>query len=131
MKKLFVAWIMILLTGCAASSYQALQNDPAVKDQFVIDRNYQAVYRDVLSAARQQYQGALMGGSMNVNGQLYTDIKTGEIDISISGMAGSKIYGGVTITALSDQRSEVTSYAALSTWSDFPDYVRRWANYSQ
>lgn len=113
-----IAFAAALLAGCAPPTLQGLRENPAGTTRFEVGQNYQQVYRTVIANARKCYQGSAGPMAQNVvTGDLYTDIRSGEISVALHGAAGVDTYLGIDIKALADDRTEVRTYYRPSTWA--------------
>jgi hypothetical protein len=105
---LFVA--LMLVTGCVTTA-QELINTSQYKKTIKLDQNYQAAYRDILTVLRNCYAGPInLVVSTKVEGQLYSDLKFGEISWFQDNLAA--IHHAYVKIAKAGDGSEVTIYAA-------------------
>jgi len=92
----------------------------------VVEQGYQQVYRTVLTNARRCWQTGMITATMIVNGDLFTDTRSGEISVTLYGGLGPSTYLAFDVRALSDTQTQVTSYAGLSSWAGATELPRRW-----
>ena len=107
--------------GCAPESVKQLKERHAGKETFEIDKNYQEVYRNILEGARERDPG------LDVNGDLYTDIRAGNVTIKVSPPSPIAVFQTIDIEALSEAKTKVTVYYAFGTWKNSPKQVKAWA----
>jgi hypothetical protein len=115
-----------LIAGCAPATMQGLREQPGSQAaKFEVEQNYQAVYRTIVTNARKCWQTGMITAQMVVTADLYTDTKTGQISTALHGGLGVDTYLGIDIKALSDTRTEVTTYG-VSAWSKVAKVVEQW-----
>lgn len=118
-KNIFVAiFLVAIVTGCSSYTKEMLVEKHRGSYSCNVEGNYQDVYRTILSKAKEKYQAEAIIQRMVVNGDLYHDIKQGEVLAVFCSVYGfdSKIY--YKINALSDDVSTVTVYYAR--WGSGP-----------
>ena len=103
-----------VLAGCAPATMQELRRKPGGEAKFQSPENYQLVYRTILNNARRCYQTGLVTAQMIVQGDLYTDIKTGEVTVALHGGLGVSTYLGIDIRAIGDEMTEVKIFSSSS-----------------
>jgi hypothetical protein len=123
---LTAALLLAALTGCAPATLQGLREKPTGTGQFEVDQNYQQVYRTVITNARKCWQSGLITAQMVVTGDLFTDTKAGEVTVALHGAAGVDTYLGVDIKAVADDRTQVRTYYAMSSWAAGPAAIESW-----
>lgn len=111
---LAAAAVAITLSGCAPATVQQLREQPKGQLTFQVAQNYQAVYRTILRSARKCHQGGLIAAQMVVQGDLYSDLQTGEVVVALHGAAGVDTHLGIDIKAVADNVTEVKVYSAFS-----------------
>ena len=126
MKKLLLVFILVLSIGCAPATIQGLRDNPAGKLIFEVDQNYQKVYRIILNKARNQWQAGMITAQRVVQGDLYTDIESGNITVALHWVFGIDTYLTIDIKALPDTRTKVSTYYSLSTWKSGAELVEQW-----
>ena len=78
----FVSVIILAIAACSTTPQDAVLNAGA-KREFLLPDNYQLVYRRVYDYAKPCLSSAGYGGvSMEVEGQLYPDLNSGQITYS-------------------------------------------------
>ena len=113
---------MILLSGCA-STVSDLKADHVVK-VVQIEGNYQVAYRNIATMARECLTGAAWGAHWGVDGDLYTDIGTGEVTFYSVGPQGR-------LTGAHAEVRNVDAGTELSIWArneSVGAIFQRWAN---
>jgi len=127
MKKVgLMFFVLVLIAGCVPSTVQLLRENPSGKSTFVADEGYQQVYRKVVTKARNCFQTGMITAQMVVQGDLYTDIRTGHVSIALHGGLGVSTYANVDIEAISDNETRVTTYYGFPTWSRIVPTVEDW-----
>ena len=111
------------LSGCITTA-QELRNTSEHKNTISLDKNYQAVFRDVLTVARDCLAGPLsIAVSNKVEGQLYSDLGYGEISYYQDNLSDMH-HTYVKIAKVGDG-SKVTTYAVSSAYLKlFEEYAR-------
>lgn len=113
----------LTIAGCGAMTTQALRDNPTGKHTFRVARNYQDAYRIALENTRKRF------GGMNIDGNLYTDIKRGTITITdpVNFMFGSKgIYMIIDVEKIEYDRARITAYSKSFNWRKDPEKVEKW-----
>jgi hypothetical protein len=93
---------------------------------FKASEPYQAVYRTVLHQARECFATGMITAQMVVDGDLYTDIKSGNVSVALHGGAGVDTYLVIDIKESTSTSSSVTVYNSLSTWERPARAVESW-----
>jgi len=109
-----MAAVAITLSGCAPATVHQLREQPKGQLTFQVTQNYQAVYRTILRSARKCHQGAMLATQLVVQGDLYTDIQSGEVVVSVHAAYGIDTHMGIDIKAVTDNVTEVKVYSAFS-----------------
>lgn len=129
MKTILSIFVALSVVACAPATIEELRNDHASSYTFEIDENYQSVYRKVLSTARKCYQTGMIGGQMVVQGDLYHDIRTGNVTVALHGF-GVDTHMTIDISALDDERTKIVVFNAFSTWDSAARAVREWVEHN-
>jgi len=109
-KTFHLSWLVIALwlIGCAGTTPRQLLDNPAGTIDFMVDRNYEDVYRDVVNHARNKYSS---GSFHQVESDLFPAARKGQVAIGLRAvMPLTFLY--IDITALSDTATHVTVYYA-------------------
>jgi hypothetical protein len=127
----FPSLLVIMLSfciGCAPATVQGLRENSSGKYVFEINQNYQAIYRTILVQSRNCFQGSgLLGMADVVQGDLYNDIKAGNISIAHHNpMYGINTWIAIDISALDNNATKVETYYAISTWAPVAQAVEQW-----
>ena len=122
--RMLIVLLIVAVTGCVPATVEGLKEKPAGRASFEVNRHYQPVYRTILSQARKCYQIGFGYGQLVVNGDLYTDLKTGTV--AVTGGVGVNTFFAVEITALSDEVTRVDTYYAIATWAHAARAVQAW-----
>lgn len=127
MRNYGIIWILfIAFVGCAPATVQGLRESHADRYEFIADENYQSVYRKVLYQARKCYQTGLITAQMVVQGDLFHDLKSGNVSVALHGGLGVDTYLTVDVYGLDEKTSRVVVYYALATWRSAARAVKEW-----
>lgn len=128
MKNTIVVLFLCFVAGCAHSTAQGLREKHHGKIIFEVQENYQPVYRKIVTHARERFQGGLITAQMIVQGDLYTDIQSGNVTVALhSGWpVGVDTYMTIDIEALSENQTGITTYYAFGTWRKHAKLVEEW-----
>jgi hypothetical protein len=105
---------------------QALRQEAAGKYTYQFDSNYQQVYRTIVDRARACWQTGMITAQMVVQGDLYTDIRSGTISVALHGGFGVDTYLAIDIVAIGDARTVVHAYYAAQSWEPGARAVKAW-----
>jgi len=119
---------LCFVAGCAPSTVQGLREKHHGRVVFEVQENYQPVYRKIVANARDRFQAGLITAQMIVQGDLYTDIQSGNVTVALHGgwPVGVDTYMTIDIEALSENQTRVTTYYALDTWRKDAKLVEEW-----
>lgn len=118
--------LICLLTACAPATMQGVREKHSGEYSFTANESYQAVYRTVLHQARDCFATGMITAQVIVDGDLYTDIKSGNISVALHGGAGVDTYLVIDIKESTPTSSKVTVYNSLSTWERSARAVEGW-----
>lgn len=122
---LFVA--LVTLTSCAPSTAAGVRALGETRQfTFTAPQNYQAVYRKVLDQSRTCWQGGLITAQMMVNGDLYTDIKSGTITVALSGGLGVDVYQVIDISLVNENESLIKAYFPRGQVANYGKMLKQW-----
>ena len=79
--------------------------------EYIVEENYQQLYRRALNISKQCYETGMITASMVADGNLYTDIKEGEVYIYLLGGLGRSVYHGATFKAIDDKQTKMTIFS--------------------
>ena len=115
--------LVVPLAGCATTAKE-LRKISEHKNTISLDQNYQAVFRNVLTVARDCLAGPInLVVSTKVEGHLYSELGYGEINHYQDN--SSPIYHSYVKIAKVGNGSKITIYAAGSGFLKiFEEYVR-------
>lgn len=126
-KKIGVLVILaVFFLGCAPATVQKLRENPTGQSSFETNENYQSVYRKIVTNARRCYQGGMITAQMVVQGDLYTDIKKGNVSIALHGGLGISTYANVDIEAITEDKTKVIIYYGMGSWEGITRVVEAW-----
>ena len=92
--------------------------------QFFTDKNYQYVYRLILNTADSCTKQGLTSKSI-AEGQHYSDIKAGDITISLHAMFGKHPHIRVKIDTI-DNRTRVSVSNDFERWDELSKVIKDW-----
>jgi hypothetical protein len=129
MKLITSFFALLLITGCVTTA-EELSATSDHKATISTNQNYQSVYRNVLTEAKNCYAGMQnLAVSNVVEGQLYSDLKFGEISYFQENL--SRIYYAVVKVEKVGSGSKASisvgsqmSWAAEKTLRNFENWVR-------
>lgn len=102
---------VFFLSGCTASSFNEMKRDNSVtKESFLINQNYQALYKYGLDKSKECYDFGLITAANITDGQLYTDLKEAEITNYTMGGFGRQMRFGATLKSISINDTNLTIY---------------------
>jgi hypothetical protein len=70
----------VLLAGCFPATVGALKQS-GISSQFVVERGYQEVFRDVVRFETDCHSGGSFLATLRVQSMLYPDLKGGELTV--------------------------------------------------
>lgn len=126
MRASVAAILLVMLAGCAPATVQGLREQHAGKLVFEVEENYQSVYRKVITPARNCWQAGLITAQMVVQGEMYTDIRQGNVTVALHGGFGIDTYLTIDVAALSDSKTRVTTYYAFENSTGSAKAVEFW-----
>lgn len=126
MRKLLIAFTLVTIWGCAPPTALLLKQDHAGKRTFDVEMNYQPVYRLIVTQARKCYQTGMITAQLVVQSDLFTDIQEGNVTVALHGGFGVDTHMTIDIKALSEARTRVDTYYALTTWAPAALVVEEW-----
>jgi hypothetical protein len=97
----------VVLAGCFASTPKQFEEVARSVVTLDVASNYQATYRKVLTNARQCWSVGMIGGAMVVTGDLYTDIRSGQIQVGVHGGLGIMLDAVFDIKAVDEGNTRV------------------------
>lgn len=117
---------LIMLSGCAPATVQGLREQHAGHLTFEVGENYQSVYRKIITPAKNCWQTGLITAQMVVQGDLYTDIRQGNVTVALHGGFGVDTYLTVDVVALSDSKTRITVYYVFENQNKQAKTIERW-----
>lgn len=119
---------LIALGGCAAGSVSEIRSNAARRHEFALPANYQEVYRNIATVARNCWVGGFLlspQAQRNVDADLFSDLGRGEVTIWMSNI-GRNVYAHADIER-ADGGSRVTVYTYFSSWDSIGPRMEKWA----
>ena len=128
----FIGIIIVILTacwyfGCSATPYLNLKEQPSGVSDFSIQENYEIVFQRMITQAKKCFEPR----GYQVKSQIHKDKQTAEITVSILYRGTAKTLLTATISAISPQNTQVSTYYAYSPpgkWRDGAYVLQRWAS---
>lgn len=127
MRIVILTLLALSVISCGPSTIQGVRDDHTRKYEFEAPENYQAIYRKIVTAARQCFQTGHISAQTVVQSDLYTDTQAGNISVALHGGLGVSTYLAVDITAVDENRTKIVVYSGLSSWNSGIERVERWA----
>jgi hypothetical protein len=138
MKVLILIFTVFLLTGCAIHNQTVaeLKTDKNYKGKIKVEKNYQEVYRKLITMSRECLEGAGPAHDIAVSGELYNDIKEAYIQQRMragGAFTGNVVIymGAIYIKAIDDKTTDISVYGHYRA-GNIPtpeiEDVRRWVN---
>lgn len=118
----FAFLVCVLTSGCISTADELKQT--AEKNSFDVPRDYQAVFRDVRAYSKRCLEGGTAVARLAIDGQLYTDIRSGEIDISMRGIAVTRYLYSIEITSTGPSASRVVIGGMSKNLHDLAVFTR-------
>lgn len=115
----------ILLAGCFASTPKQFEEVARSVTTIDVAANYQATYRKVITNARQCWSVGMIGGAMVVTGDLYTDIRSGQIQVGVHGGLGIMLDAVFDIKAVDEGNTRVVISQRYEQ-SHYTKAIRAW-----
>jgi hypothetical protein len=126
--------LLFTLSGCY-HSIADLKTEKNYDGKIEVSKNYQAIYRDLLTISRSCMERNIMMSEITVTGELYADIKEATIHQKMTGGGILISMGAIDIKGIDDYKTEVTVYGEKSYWYSGGDLstlnmkdVQRWLN---
>lgn len=124
MSRAAVTLIFATTIAACVGTPQQLREAPVTSSSFEIERDYQAVYRSIISRARP----CLQSKYAIAHGDLYHDIRAGEIGLANLNMVGHSSILTIDLRAVSDNRTAVTTYVRSAVYEPVLASLPDWAH---
>lgn len=118
--------LLTSLAGCAVTPTELRGSGPEHQVSLVAQQNYQPIYRTVLERQRDCAQQGLITASIEVQGDLFHDIRSGTITTALHGAFGVKTLSVVDLKAIDDRSTEVVVTSATTRPGEYADLIRKW-----
>lgn len=124
-----VALVATLVSACTPTS-EALKSDPeTVKQEVTLNKNYQAAYRDLVTAATDCLASTGIASEQNVTSELYSELGLGEVTYWLSNFGTQNYYWKAEIRKTGSSSSVMHVWAAGSIIAEtVANKVILWAN---
>lgn len=121
--------VTALLAGCLPpSSTGALKVESAsLKQEVVINANYQQVYKDLVETARACHEASAVVATNTVQGDLYSELGKASVSFSQLSMSGRVVFITADIEKLEDSKTRLDLYPAKK----FTRLAADWARFAQ
>lgn len=117
------------LAGCSSS--ETIIDEPVkestLKYDFVVEQNYQAVYRKILKQGRDCIKPGLTA-QMVVHGELFNDIKAADITVVLYGIFSQYPHLQINIEAIGTGKTKISVSNKLHRWNTYAKAVKTWVD---
>jgi hypothetical protein len=119
--------LCLTLISCAPTSIKELK-DTGVNYSFLAEENYQSVYRKIFEKEIE----CKFHNSLDVTGNLYTDIKKGEIILTVRS-PGRGMHFYIEIKAMNENKTQISIYSSSAFFGKNANVIEKWVieNYEQ
>lgn len=123
----------VFFAGCS-SSEKLVRDHPVeegvLKYEFMVDQNYQVVYRKLLKQGKACVSPGLTA-QMIVQGELFNDIKAADITVVLYGIFSQHPHIQVTIESIeqdgaNQDKTKVTVTNTLPRWNAYTRAIKTW-----
>lgn len=122
MKNTLILMIVMGLTACAGAVYSPGGLEHAYT--FAVPMNYQAAYRKIHGHMYDEHNTAGILVTLDVDGQLYTDIPHGEIIVSSAGVG--RLYATkIDIDGTGPDSCEINGFANFKRWKTYDAELKK------
>ncbi len=117
MKVLFIIIaivISVVMSGCSgvARNFKEMTMDSKAKQaQFVINQNYQVLYKRALEKSRECHEMNMITGSTNADGQIFTELKEAELYFYMLVGGVKNMEYGAKFKAIDDGKTNLIIYS--------------------
>lgn len=88
MRKILMACVIpLVLSACSPMTVREIREQSA-PESFIVQKTYQSAYRALLEEMRRCFQIGMITAAYMVQGDLYHDIRKGEISVTLVGALG-------------------------------------------
>jgi hypothetical protein len=126
MKLLALSITAALVTACVPATVQEQRDDPIERRSFEIGQSYPTVYRAILHQARRCFHGGYAAERLYVGGDLYYDLKSGQVSVEVHTPTGIQVYLAAKVIALGETRTRVDVLIGLKLWEGLSAEVEGW-----
>jgi hypothetical protein len=94
-----------------------------------LQQGYQTTYKNVVGKMRECIGEGWAGAfaQYHIQGDLYSDLKKGEISYTMSNAGVQSYYMQIDIKDAESNQTQLDAYVSLSAWKKYFDDVQRWA----
>lgn len=115
MKYLLTIVLIMIFSGCMASSFNEMVKKPSIhKKSYIIKQNYQKLYKNSLNMAEQCYEHGMLTAAIVSDGQLFTETKSARISIYLIGGFGKQMHHGATFRAIDNNTTELVLFSEMN-----------------
>jgi hypothetical protein len=117
---LMIFGLIIVFTGCTASSFNEMTKDERYEQRkYVVNENYQVVYKRALDMSKECHEMGMITAAQIADGEIYTELKKAEISLYLMGGYGRSMYHGALFEAIDDSHTNMTIYSRFGgEWFD-------------
>lgn len=119
---------MLVMSLCSCSSNEKPPESESsynLKYEFYTDKTYQYVYRLILNNADACSKQGLVS-RMITEGQHYSDIKAGDINVSIHAPFGKYTHLRVKIETTDDKKTKIMVMNEFEPWDELAKVMQDW-----
>ena len=125
-KKLLFISILFVVYGCENTSLIKAEEIEDVSYVFSTSEDYQSIYRKILKQAKTCSRNSLTS-RMEVRGELFSDIKSADIEMSQIGIVHKMMHMQVSVEADANTKgTKITVHNSFYRWNAFALAVRDW-----
>jgi hypothetical protein len=120
-------FIFVIISACTPSTAGGVRALDASKQRsFDVEQNYQKVYRTLLEQMRYCDQANMLTANMQIDGDLYNDIKTGTISQTLVGIGYTNVYQVIDVKEISELNSNVKIFVSLGNPDIYANRIKGW-----
>ncbi|MFC1677998.1 hypothetical protein ACFL3G_13185 [Planctomycetota bacterium] len=123
---ILICMMLIGFTGCGPSTINALKANPVSRDTFDVNQPSLAVYRNIITNARDKYAGCF---SLIVAGDYWQDTKNGQISYTITDIimgVNRNVQFVIDIIYIDETHTKVKAYYGGYSNKRYAADIRQW-----
>ena len=112
LRLLIVLITPLIFLGCASSTFHEMKSSESTKKGvFVIEENYEDIYRRSLTKLKECYEGGVLRAPFYANGQLYPNSKEAEVTVYLDSGMNKLMIHAATFKDIGNQKTEMKLYS--------------------